>query len=113
MYKILNTYGTRLKEGRGRPQGSPPLIHSTPAPTMNVFSSAVVVIVRAGVVGRMGGDPCGRPGPYHLFRIILSNPILASLLLSLIKWQRDDLRRGLFAADVDRDRCAGNGMGRF
>src|SRR5690349_18191948 len=98
--------------GRGRPQGAPPYIRS--APTMNATSSIIGVIVGAGVDGRMGGAPCGRPRPYHLcFRITLPKSILASLLVPLIERQRDDLRCGLFAPDVDSDGRAGNGISRF
>ena len=48
-------------EGRGRPQGSPPLIRSTPAPTMITTEEDNTFIVRAGADEGMGGDPCGRP----------------------------------------------------
>ncbi len=52
-----------LGEKRGRPQGSPPHIPSTPALTMTTTEVYSAFIVRAGAVVWMGGDPCGRPGP--------------------------------------------------
>src|SRR5216683_1711107 len=46
---------------RGRPQESPPHIRVLSRPYNDYDRVGRVVIVRAGVVEWMGGDPCGRP----------------------------------------------------
>ncbi len=55
----------------GQPQGSPPHVHPTPAPTIHALAPTRGCetsmhevhrrIVGAGAVLGMGGDPCGRP----------------------------------------------------
>jgi hypothetical protein len=76
----FDNYPGYVRKGPGRPQGSPPLIHSTLALTMTTNQAfRLAFIVRAGAVGRMGGDPCGRPRPFRCCQITLSKLMIASL----------------------------------
>ena len=61
-----------------RPQGSPPIILSSPASTMTMASGARAFIVEAGVDAGKGGDPCGRL-PWFYFSGLLP-------LFSDLKW---------------------------
>jgi hypothetical protein len=47
-----------------RPQGSPPILYSSPASTMNAHFF-IVALVEAGVDVEWSGDPCGRLPGHH------------------------------------------------